>query len=398
MKATTIVALLMISFNLSAFQEGSHFEGLEIRFQPDSVVYVYENIGPEMPKQLYTAVIQNMAYVNTSPETLIIDQVNILVKKNGDVIQKQIIDHSKLTSNAQKYHMYQQHGILEQYDFQFQTSRYLENINISSNDTLQPNEAIIITHETFLFENLPDEVEIVVEGKITSGETVFNTNVLKVVDYKSKNEYAFPLKGAWLTAAGPSLIGHHRWGMIQEFAFDFIKIGNDLSSFQNTGSELEDYYAFGETVYTIDDGEVVAVLDGIEESSNNLKRPNEKEEDYLKRMRPYQEQLMAKGLQYVFGNHVIIKHDNNEYSAYFHLKNNSVQVSVGDILKQGDIIGALGHSGNSTEPHLHFHVSDGPDIAYARSIPVEFNNIVLFPADNGSIRHLHSGQIISTKQ
>ncbi len=96
------------------------------------------------------------------------------------------------------------------------------------------------------------------------------------------------------------------------------------------------------------------------------------------------------------GNHVIIEHDNGEYSHYLHLKNGSLNVNLGDYVKRGEHIAALGHSGNSTEPHLHFHVTDGPDMAYSRSIPVSFHNISLFPDDDTNIRHIHYGQTIIT--
>ena len=97
------------------------------------------------------------------------------------------------------------------------------------------------------------------------------------------------------------------------------------------------------------------------------------------------------------GNHIIIQHDNGEYSYYLHLKSGSIKVNTGDIIKRGQPIASLGHSGNSTEPHLHFHVTDGPDMAYSRSIPVSFKNISFYPDDSPNIRHIHYGQFIITK-
>ncbi len=55
-----------------------------------------------------------------------------------------------------------------------------------------------------------------------------------------------------------------------------------------------------------------------------------------------------------FGNLVIIKHTDRISTYYAHL--NSVSVSVGDVVKQGQEIGKIGSTGNSTGPHLHFEI------------------------------------------
>ena len=56
------------------------------------------------------------------------------------------------------------------------------------------------------------------------------------------------------------------------------------------------------------------------------------------------------------GNYIAIKHPNDYYTYYGHLKKNSLLVDVGDSVKSGQIIGEVGSSGNSTDPHLHFEV------------------------------------------
>ncbi|PCJ65209.1 MAG: hypothetical protein COA58_10120 [Bacteroidetes bacterium] len=56
------------------------------------------------------------------------------------------------------------------------------------------------------------------------------------------------------------------------------------------------------------------------------------------------------------GNYIGIKHPNKYYTYYGHLKKNSIVVSQGDSVTAGDLIGYVGSSGNSTDPHLHFEV------------------------------------------
>ncbi|MFD1906546.1 M23 family metallopeptidase [Paenibacillus rhizoplanae] len=72
------------------------------------------------------------------------------------------------------------------------------------------------------------------------------------------------------------------------------------------------------------------------------------------------------------GNVVVIDHGNGEHSITAHLKKGSVAVKKGDNVQQGDLIGHLGNSGNSSEAHLHFQVSDGPDLFTSRSIQIRW--------------------------
>jgi murein DD-endopeptidase MepM/ murein hydrolase activator NlpD len=46
------------------------------------------------------------------------------------------------------------------------------------------------------------------------------------------------------------------------------------------------------------------------------------------------------------------------YAFYAHLQPGSIKVKVGDKVRRGQVLGLVGNSGNSTEPHLHFHLSD----------------------------------------
>ncbi|MEX0910190.1 MAG: M23 family metallopeptidase [Candidatus Paceibacterota bacterium] len=55
-----------------------------------------------------------------------------------------------------------------------------------------------------------------------------------------------------------------------------------------------------------------------------------------------------------YGNYIVISHSNGSQTLYAHL--NSVSVSVGQTVGQGEVIGALGSSGNSTGPHVHFEI------------------------------------------
>lgn len=394
MTMKTLLALLVLGISLSTF--GKPIDGLLVRFQPDSVVYVYENTGPGSSRKLYSVMIQNTAFINQSKSIMVLNEAIIRSSRSGKLIQSKVVSRATIKANAATFHSYQQHGLLQFYDFQFQTSRYLRDAKLSASDTLRPGEAVIIAHEALLYDEVPDLLTVTIQGKTLAGKSAEASADLRVVNYQSQNTYILPLQGRWFAAAAPSFTGHHRWASVQEFAFDFIKIGDGLSTYQHAGEKLTDYYAYNEPIYAVADGVVVSVSDEIEETTDNLKRSNEKEEEYFARVGAHQQKLMKKGPQYIYGNHIVVRHANEEYSVYLHLKPGSIGIKAGDLVKQGQPIARLGHSGNSTEPHLHFHISNSADLLYSRSLPITFSNIHLYPDDNGAIRHIHSGQILYT--
>ena len=71
------------------------------------------------------------------------------------------------------------------------------------------------------------------------------------------------------------------------------------------------------------------------------------------------------------GNHMIIKHDDGSYGNYWHLKYNGALVSVGDTIRQGQIIGQAGKTGYAAFSHLHFEVT-GEYSPGQNQIPTQF--------------------------
>ena len=67
------------------------------------------------------------------------------------------------------------------------------------------------------------------------------------------------------------------------------------------------------------------------------------------------------------GNHVVLDLGNGEYALLAHLQRGSVRVEAGDRVRAGDVLGLTGNSGNSSEPHLHFHVQDRPGLFGGRA-------------------------------
>ena len=76
-----------------------------------------------------------------------------------------------------------------------------------------------------------------------------------------------------------------------------------------------------------------------------------------------------------YGNYVIIEHSDGNYTYYAHMAQNSITVMSGDTVKQGQVIGKMGHSGSSTLPHLHFEVRSGGNTIANRVDPLDYVSI-----------------------
>ncbi|WP_290733277.1 M23 family metallopeptidase [Halobacteriovorax sp. JY17] len=70
-------------------------------------------------------------------------------------------------------------------------------------------------------------------------------------------------------------------------------------------------------------------------------------------------------------NFIHIKHSDNTFALYAHLKFNGVKVKKGQIIREGELIGYSGNTGFSDSPHLHFEVYRKDKNQYKRrSLPV----------------------------
>lgn len=75
------------------------------------------------------------------------------------------------------------------------------------------------------------------------------------------------------------------------------------------------------------------------------------------------------GAGWVTGNRVVLDLRGGVYARYAHLRRRSLQVRVGDRVYEGWVLGQCGNSGNSTEPHVHFQLTDAADPNVAWGLP-----------------------------
>jgi len=344
----------------------------EVRVHPADYVYSYP---AEQQRGLYSAVIQNVA-VWSPDATFTLDAVEIQALRGGQPELTRTVAASDLDNAARTISSMSRQGSLRRYDFYFQTSRFLpDHVKFAATRTLEPGSAILITSIPMLFDPAVDEIVITARGTPADGKPVQTRTSLKVKRYRSSNDYHLPVAGTWYVACAPSLQSHHRWSVSQEFAIDLDSLGANSRTHTGQGAKLSDYDGYGKDVMAAADGVVVEAHEGAPESDSNLQQPGESKGAYQGRWQAQQNALIEKDYRELFGNYVVIRHEGGEFSTYEHLRAGTVKVKKGDVVKRGQAIGQLGHSGNSTSPHLHFQVSDGPDPAYSRSIPVVFSNV-----------------------
>jgi murein DD-endopeptidase MepM/ murein hydrolase activator NlpD len=174
-----------------------------------------------------------------------------------------------------------------------------------------------------------------------------------------------PFKDEWTVIWGGDTkeLNYHVSHQAQKNAFDLVITDESGKSFRTDGRKNEDYYAFGKELIAPCDGEVVLVVDGIKDNAPGVMNPT-----------------------YVPGNTVIIKTEKGEYLLFAHFKQQSILVKQGQNVKQGQLLGLCGNSGNSSEPHLHFHIQNIEDMNGATGAKCYFENIVV----NGQVKSDYS--------
>ncbi|MCC7530926.1 MAG: M23 family metallopeptidase [Candidatus Melainabacteria bacterium] len=177
-----------------------------------------------------------------------------------------------------------------------------------------------------------------------------------------------PLRGGrWFASGGYAGKAGHRKALFplgntlvnaQRYAIDWLLMTDDDHAFKGEGKVCSHFAGYGKQLIAAADGTVVGVIDRYEDQI-----PGE----------PKGEQIAF----YPGGNSVVIDIGDGNYAFYAHMKPGSVKVKEGQKVKRGDHIGDLGSSGNSSAPHLHFHVMAGPSILGSPGVPYVFDSFIV---------------------
>ncbi|MBM4166966.1 MAG: hypothetical protein FJ218_08645 [Ignavibacteria bacterium] len=165
---------------------------------------------------------------------------------------------------------------------------------------------------------------------------------------KGKIQYLLPFYGAWYVSQGPN--GKYTHKGTQANAYDFVVLDAEGKQFSGLGIKLEEYYCYNLPVLSPADGKILSVENSVADNSPGV--TNEKNN---------------------WGNYVIIEHAEGEYTEISHFKCGSILVNVGDVVTQGQQLGACGNSGYSPLPHIHIQRQKGSFVA-SESLPLKFSN------------------------
>ena len=178
-------------------------------------------------------------------------------------------------------------------------------------------------------------------------------------DYKNKMRYRLPFDGNWLTYNGGQTPGiSHSWNLLaQRYAYDFVIADEEFRRHKGKGNRLPEYLCYDQTIVAAADGEVVSVVDNV---SDGL--------------------FVGYGVANFLccnlaGNHIIIKHAEGEYGFYAHLVKDSIGLKPDDKVARGQQVGRCGYTGQTLEPHLHFHLQDQPEFYQSLGLPIQFTEL-----------------------
>jgi murein DD-endopeptidase MepM/ murein hydrolase activator NlpD len=178
------------------------------------------------------------------------------------------------------------------------------------------------------------------------------SNLPKLI--RNTTKLILPFNDEWTVTWGGDTkeLNYHVESEAQKNAFDIVITNDKGNSYKTDGKTNEDYYAFGKELIAPCDGEIVLVVDGVKDNVPGILNP-----------------------VYIPGNTVIIKTQNKEYLFFAHFKQHSIIVKQGQKVKQGQLLGLCGNSGNSSEAHLHFHIQNVEEMNTATGVKCYFDKL-----------------------
>ncbi|MFE0885669.1 M23 family metallopeptidase [Streptomyces rochei] len=186
-----------------------------------------------------------------------------------------------------------------------------------------------------------------------------------------------PVTGRWSALNSPAdrtpSHGVHAYG--QTFAIDLVAEPEPgarpgFRALWPLARRNHHFPAFGAPLLAVADGTVVRADDG---QRDHLSRTSLPALLYLMLVEGSARELA--GARRIVGNHLVLDLGGGTYAMYAHVRRGSFAVREGDRVRAGQLLARCGNSGNSTEPHVHFQLMDGPDPDTARGVPFTWRGV-----------------------
>ncbi|WP_313804141.1 M23 family metallopeptidase [Flavobacterium sp.] len=302
---------------------------------------------------------------NSSKDTLKLTRLEVhLLDKNNQLIQQKFLDNNGTAPSINTIPDRQWNGVAESLIF---------------NPFHEVNNLTTKLEYTFTFN---DSIEV--------------KKVVTPTDYKQSVAFDLPLKSKMLVYDGHDFYSHHRRfnyefpmikqlgfnGNFMRFAYDFVILNKENKQYKGDGEKDSDWFGFGADVLAVADGEII-VLETNQKDDKSFDIPSLKTNPLV-----------------LYGNHIVIKHQDGAYSMYGHLKQgSSATLKKGQQIKKGQKIGQIGTSGSSFFPHLHFEMRNNTNHD-AEGLPSYFDN---YSVHIGTIKKevkrgmINTGDILQSK-
>lgn len=178
------------------------------------------------------------------------------------------------------------------------------------------------------------------------GPPILERNVTKMI---------LPFNGEWFVFWGGTTVeqNYHVDYADQQYAYDILMVANG-TSYEGDPKKNESYFAFGKEIIAPCDARVARVVTGVHDNIPMELNP-----------------------QQLTGNTVVLETDNGEFILFAHLKDGSIVVEEGQDVRQGELLGQCGNSGNTTEPHLHLSLQNHVEMLRSTGAKLYFDQIMV---------------------
>lgn len=189
-----------------------------------------------------------------------------------------------------------------------------------------------------------------------------------------------PVTGpGWIASNAPSNITRHRTGILvfdgearisRRYSIDWKK-WQDGAPFKGNEADVRAHFAYGEPLVAVADGVVVKAVDGFPDNV-----PRTASAGFTPAL-PITADTIG-------GNEVVIDIGGGQFASYAHMQPGSVRVKRGERVRRGQLLGRIGNSGDARLPHVHFQVTDRPDLLASEGLPFLIDRFQLRTADGKS--------------